>query len=86
MLSRPSLKVPLRIQRMILQPQDYDFDIEYVKSEQNIIKLYQPLPEPTTETYWKNGSRQVCCNFVTFVTSTAVSKAFVLEDVTITTK
>ena len=36
LLSRPSSKVPLRIERMILQLNDYDFDIKYVKTEQNI--------------------------------------------------
>ena len=36
LLSRPYSKAPLRIESMVLQLQGYDFDIKYVKSEQNI--------------------------------------------------
>ena len=36
LLKRPSSKLPLRIKRMLLQLQGYEFEIEYVKSESNI--------------------------------------------------
>ena len=36
LLKRPSSKLPLRIERMLLQVQGYEFEIEYVKSESNI--------------------------------------------------
>ena len=36
LLKRLSSKLPLRIERMLLQLQGYEFEIEYVKSESNI--------------------------------------------------
>ena len=45
LLSRPSSKVPLRIERLILQLQGYDFDIKYVKTEQNISDYISRHPD-----------------------------------------
>ena len=45
LLSRLSSKVPLRIERMILQQQGYDFDIKYVKTEQNIRDYISGYPD-----------------------------------------
>ena len=36
LLKRPSSKLPLRIERMLLRLQSYEFEIEYVKRESNI--------------------------------------------------
>ena len=45
LLSRTSSKVPSRIERMILQLQGYDFDIKYVKTEQNFSDYISRHPD-----------------------------------------
>ena len=82
LLSRPSSKVPLRIERTILQLQGYDFDIEYVKSEQNISNYISRHPDREQ----KLIESTVVYKYVNFVTYTAVSIAFTLEDITTATK
>ena len=67
---------------MILQPQDYDFDIKYVKSEQNIsdyISRYRDRQRKLIES-------TVVDKHANFVTFTAVLKDFILADVTTTIK
>ena len=82
LVSRPSSKVPLRIERMILHLQGYDFDIRYVKTEQNIsdyISRHHDQQQKIIE------STKVD-KYVNFVTSTVVPKLLTLEDITTTTK
>ena len=79
LLSRPSSKVPFRIERMILQPQSYDFDIKYVKIEQSISDYISRHPD--------RGEKLIESTEVDkYVPSTAVPKSFTLEDITTTTK
>ena len=78
LLSRPSSKVPLRIERMIIQLQSYDFDIKYVKTEQNISDYISRHPDRE-----RKLEVDKCVNFVT---STAVPKSFTLEDIATATK
>ena len=46
LLKRPSPKLPLRIERMLLYLQVYDFEIEYVKRELNISDFVSRHPIP----------------------------------------
>ena len=59
---------------MILQLQGFDFDIEYVKSEQNIIDYISCHPNRKQKLIESN----VVDNYVNFVTSTAVPISFTL--------
>ena len=65
-----------------MQPQDYHFDIKYVKSEQNISDYISRYPERQRRLI----ESTVVDKYVNFVTSTAVLKAFILEDVATATK
>ena len=76
LLSRPSSKVPLRIERMILQLQGY------VKTEQNISDYISRHPDREQELI----ERTEVDKYVNFVTSTAVPKSFTLEDIATATK
>ena len=76
LLSRPSSKVPLRIERMILQLQGY------VKTEQNISDYISRHPDREQELI----ERTEVDKYVNFVTSTAVPKSFTLENIATTTK
>ena len=82
LLSLPSSKVPLRVERMILQLQCYDFDIKYVKTEVNISGYISRHPD--------RGQKLIestkVDKYVNFVTSTAVPKPCTLEDITTATK
>ena len=78
LLSQPSSKLPLRIERIILQLQGYNFDIKYVKTEQNISDYISRHPDRE-----QKPEVDKCVNFVT---STAVPKSFTLEDITTATK
>ena len=69
--SRPSSKVPLRIERMVLQIQGYNFDIKYVKSEQNIRDYIRRHPDREQ----KLIESTVVNKYVNFVTSTAAPKS-----------
>ena len=68
LLSRPSSKLPLRIERIILQLQGYNFDIKYVKTEQNISDYISRHPD--------REQKLEVDKCVNFVTSTAVPKSF----------
>ena len=67
---------------MMLQLQGYDFDIKYVKSEQNISDYISHLPN------WeqKLSESTEVDKYVNFVTSTTVPKSFTLEYITTATK
>ena len=67
---------------MILQLQGYDFDIKYVKTEQNISDYISRHPDREQKLI---ESAEVD-KYVNFVTSTAVPKSFTLEDIIIATK
>ena len=82
LLSRPSSKVPLRIERMIIQLQSYDFNIKYVKTEQNISDYISHHPD-REQNLIESTEVDRCVNFVT---STALPRLFTLEDVTAATK
>ena len=82
LLSRTTSKVPLRIERMILQLQAYDLDIKYVKTEQNISDYISRHPDRERKLI---ESTEVD-KYVNFVTSTAVPKSFTLEDIATATK
>ena len=83
LLSRPSSKVPLRVERMILQLQCYDFDIKYVKPEPNI-SHYCISRHPDREQKLIESTE--VGKYVNFVTSTAVPTSFTLEDIATATK
>ena len=82
LLSRPCSKVPLQIERMILQLQGYDFDIKYVKTEQNISHY---ISRHTNRKQKLIESTEVDKD-VDFVTSTAAPKSITLEDIATATK
>ena len=63
---------------LIIKLQGYDFDIEYVKSEQNISDNISWHPDQAQ----KLIESAVVDTYVNFVTSTAVPIAFTLEDIT----
>ena len=67
---------------LIIKLQGYDFDIEYVKSEQNISDDISWHPDQAQ----KLIESAVVDTYVNFVTSTAVPIAFTLEDITTATK
>ena len=67
---------------MMLQLQGYDFDIKYVKTEENISDYISRHPDPEQKLI---ESTEVD-KYVNFVTSTAVPKSFTLENVTTATK
>ena len=77
LLSRPSSKVPLRTERLILQLQGYDFDIKYVKTQQNISDYISRHPDREQKLI---ESAEVD-KYVNFVTSTAVPRLFTSEDI-----
>ena len=82
LLKRPSSKLPLRIERMLLQLQGYEFEIEYVKSESNISDfisrhLIQDKRQIDENIYEK---------YVNFVTTTAVPKSLTIDDISTATK
>ena len=82
LLSQPSSNVPLQIECMILQLQGYDFEIENVKSQQNISEPISNHPDREH----KLIESTIVDKYVYFVTSTAVPIAFTLEDITTATK
>ena len=63
---------------MIIQLQSYDFDIKYVKTEQNISDYISRHPD--------REQKLEVDKCVNFVTSTAVPKSFTLEDIATATK
>ena len=67
---------------MMLQLQGYDFDIKYVKTEENISDYISRHPDPEQKLI---ESTEVD-KYVNFVTSTAVPKSFTLENITTATK
>ena len=77
LLSRPSSKVPLRTERLILQLQGYDFDIKFVKTQQNISDYISRHPDREQKLI---ESAEVD-KYVNFVTSTAVPRLFTSEDI-----
>ena len=82
LLKRPSSKLPLRIERMLLQLQGYEFEIEYLKSESNISDfisrhLIQDKRQIDENIYEK---------YVNFLTTTAVPKSLTIDDISTTTK
>ena len=82
LLKRPLSKLPLRIERMLLQLQGYQFETEDVKNESNIsdfisrhsIKDKRQIDEKIKEKY------------VNFVTTAAVPKSLTIDDVSTATK
>ena len=67
---------------MILQLQGYDFDMKYVKTEQNISDYISRHPDRERKLIESTELDK----YVNFVTSTAVPKSFTLEYIATTTK
>ena len=82
LLSRPSSKVPLRIECIILQLRGYDFGKEYIKSAQNICNHISHQPDQEQ----KLIESTIVDKYVNFATSTAVPIAFTLKDIATATK
>ena len=76
LLKRLSSKLPLRIERMLLQLQGYEFEIEYVKSESNISNFISRHPIPD-ERQIDQTTYEKYVNFVT--TTTAVPKLLIIN-------
>ena len=70
------------LQFMILQLQGYDFDLQYVKSEQNISGYISRHPDREQ----KLIESMVVDKYVNFVTSTTMQIAFILEYIATATK
>ena len=70
LLKRPSSKLPLRIKEMLLQLSGYEFEIEYIKSESNILDFLSRHPildkRPIDKNIYKNMAsflnQQLCEN------------------------
>ena len=82
LLKRPSSKLPLRIERMLLQLQGYEFEIEYVKSESNISDFISRHPIQDKRQIDEN----IYEKYVNFVTTTAVPKSLTTDDISTATK
>ena len=82
LLKRPSSKLPLRIERISLQLQGYEFEIEYIKSESNISDFISRHPIPNERQIDEN----IYEKYVNFVTTTAVSKSLTINDISTATK
>ena len=67
-MKRPSSMLPLRIERMLLQRQDYKFEIEYVKNESNISDFISRYPIQNKRQIDEN----IYEKYLNFVTTTAV--------------
>ena len=75
LLKRLSSKLPLRIERMLLQLQGYEFEIEYVKSESNISNFISRHPIPDE----RQIDQTTYEKYVNFVTTTAVPKLLIIN-------
>ena len=82
LLKRPSSKLPLRIERILLQLQGYEFEIEYIKSKSNISDFISRHPTPNDRQIDEN----IYEKYVNFVTTTAVSKSLTINDNSTATK
>ena len=82
LLKRPSSKLPLRIERMLLQIQDYEFEIEYMKNEKNISNLISRYPIPDE----RRIDESIYENYVNFITTTAIPKSLTINDISTATK
>ena len=73
LLKPPSLKLPLCIERMLLQLQGYEFEIENKKSESNILDFISQHPIQIDENTYEK--------YVSFVTTAAVPKSLTINDI-----
>ena len=81
LLKRPSSKLPLRIERMLLQLQGYEFEIEHVKSESNISDFISQHPIQDKRQIDKN----IYEKYVNLETTTAVPKSLTINDISTAT-
>ena len=79
-MNNPKCNIPLRIERMMLRLQGYNFDLKFTKSEENISDYTSRHP---LETVQKNSSVE---HYINFVTKYATPNAISIEDVKIETK
>ena len=70
LLKRPSSKLPLRIERILLQLQGYEFEIEYIKSKSNVSDFISRHPTPNDRQIDEN----IYEKYVNFVTTTATKQ------------
>ena len=82
LLKRPSSKLPLRIERMLLQLQGYEFEVGYAQSESNISDFISRHPTPEEREINEN----IYENYVNFITTTTVPKSLTIKDVLTATK
>ena len=75
LLKNPNAKIPLRIERMVLRLQNYDFELIYVKGENNISDYTSRHPTgPASDT-------DINEKYVNFVSSHAVPNFLTIEDI-----
>ena len=67
---------------MLLQLQGYEFEIEYMKSESNILDFISQHPTQDKSQIDKN----IYEKHVNFVTTTAVPKSLTIDDISTATK
>ena len=82
LLKRPSSNLPLRIERMLLQLQGYEFEVEYAQSESNISDFINRHPTPEEREINEN----IYENYVNFITTTAIPKSLTINDISTATK
>ena len=76
-MNNPKCNIPLRIERMMLRLQRYNFDWKFTKIDENISDYTSRHP---LETAQKNSSVE---HYINFVTKYATPKAISIEDVKI---
>ena len=80
-LNNPKAKVPLRIERLTLRLQGYEFDLKHISSEQNISDYSSRHPFDTCAT--KNNENE---KYVNFVSKFACPNAITLDEIKHETK
>ena len=75
LLNNPNSTIPLRIERMILRIQGYNFQLKYVKSDENISDYMSRHPHD------KQPEQNINEKYVNFVANHAIPHAFDIETV-----
>ena len=81
-LNNPKATVPLRIERLTLRLQGFDFKLEHVKSAENISDY--PSRHPYDKPDERSSSETE--SYINFITTNACPKAITIEDIKIATK
>ena len=77
LLNNPNATIPLRIERMSLRLQGYDFEMKHVKGEENISDYSSRHPVSPSQT----SDESTIEKYVNMITRFAVPKAFKIEDI-----